>query len=50
VFTEILEGFRSDRDARLVEDHFKAFPVLRFDGLEDFALAAELNGMHGEQV
>jgi hypothetical protein len=42
VFTEILQGFRSDRQARLVERHLKAFPVLRLDGLDDFALAAEL--------
>jgi predicted nucleic acid-binding protein len=42
VFTEILQGFRSEREARLVERHLKAFPVLRLDGLEDFALAAEL--------
>jgi predicted nucleic acid-binding protein len=42
VFTEILQGFRSDREARLVEGHLKAFPVLRLDGLDDFALAAEL--------
>ncbi|HXB64338.1 MAG TPA: PIN domain nuclease [Solirubrobacteraceae bacterium] len=42
VFTEILQGFRSDKEARLVEGHLKAFPVLRLDGLDDFALAAEL--------
>jgi len=42
VFTEILQGFRSEREARLVERHLKAFPVLRLDGLGDFALAAEL--------
>jgi predicted nucleic acid-binding protein len=42
VFTEILQGFRSDREARLVEGHLKAFPMLRLDGLDDFALAAEL--------
>lgn len=42
VFTEILQGFRSDREAHLVERHLKAFPVLRLDGLDDFALAAEL--------
>lgn len=42
VFTEILQGFRSDREARLVERHLRAFPVLRLDGLDDFALAAEL--------
>jgi predicted nucleic acid-binding protein len=42
VFTEILQGFRSDREARLVEGHLKAFPMLRLDGLDDFALAAQL--------
>jgi hypothetical protein len=42
VFTEILQGFRSEREARLVEGHMKAFPMLRLDGLEDFALAAQL--------
>ncbi|MFI4990742.1 MAG: PIN domain nuclease [Solirubrobacterales bacterium] len=42
VFTEILQGFRSDREARLVERHLKAFPVLRLNGLDDFALAAEM--------
>lgn len=42
VFTEILQGFRSDREARLVEGHLKAFPTLRLDGLDDFALAAQL--------
>jgi predicted nucleic acid-binding protein len=42
VFTEILQGFRSEREARLVEGHLKAFPMLRLDGLDDFAMAAEL--------
>lgn len=42
VFAEILQGFRSDKEARLVERHLKAFPVLRLEGLDDFALAAEL--------
>jgi predicted nucleic acid-binding protein len=42
VLTEILQGFRSEREARLVERHLKAFPILRLDGLDDFALAAEL--------
>jgi predicted nucleic acid-binding protein len=42
VFTEILQGFRSDREARLVEGHLKAFPMLRLAGLDDFALAAQL--------
>jgi predicted nucleic acid-binding protein len=42
VVTEILQGFRSEREARLVELHLRAFPILRLDGLEDFVLAAEL--------
>lgn len=42
VFTEILQGLRSEREARLVERHLRAFPILHLDGLEDFALAAEL--------
>jgi len=42
IFTEILQGFRSERDARRVEKHLHAFPVLRLDDLDDFALAAEL--------
>jgi predicted nucleic acid-binding protein len=42
VITEILQGFRSDREARLVERHLRAFPVLRLGGLDDFVLAAEL--------
>jgi hypothetical protein len=42
VITEILQGFRSDREARLVERHLRAFPVLRLDGLDDFVLAADL--------
>lgn len=42
VFTEILQGLRSEREVRLVERHLRSFPILRLDGLEDFALAAEL--------
>lgn len=42
VFTEILQGVRSDDEAQEVERHLRAFPILRLDGLEDFALAAEL--------
>lgn len=42
VFTEVLQGFRSEREATLVERHLRAFPILRLDGLDDFALAAEL--------
>lgn len=42
IFTEILQGFREEREARRVERHLRAFPVLRLDDLDDFALAAEL--------
>ncbi|MGH2944973.1 MAG: type II toxin-antitoxin system VapC family toxin [Solirubrobacteraceae bacterium] len=42
VLTEILQGLRSDEEARLTERHLRAFPILRLDGLEDFVLAADL--------
>ncbi len=42
VFAEILQGLTSDADARAVERHLRAFPVLRLEGLDDFALAASL--------
>ena len=42
VVTEVLQGLRSEREARLVERHLRAFPILRLDGLDDFVLAAEL--------
>jgi predicted nucleic acid-binding protein len=42
IFTEILQGLRSDDEARVVERHLRAFPVLRLEGLGDFALAASL--------
>ena len=42
VFTEILQGLRSTKEARQVERHLRAFPILRLDALDDFALAAEL--------
>ena len=42
VFAEILQGLSSDTEAELVERHLRAFPVLRLEGLDDFALAAEL--------
>lgn len=42
VFTEILQGLRSDREASKVERYLRAFPILRLEGLEDFARAAEL--------
>jgi predicted nucleic acid-binding protein len=42
VFTEILQGLRSDDEAQTVEQHLRAFPILRLDSLEDFSLAADL--------
>lgn len=42
IFTEILQGVSSQDEALLVERHLRAFPVLRLQGLEDFALAADL--------
>ncbi len=45
IVTEILQGLRSDREARLVERHLRAFPILRLDGLDDFVLAADLYRM-----
>ncbi|MGH2743061.1 MAG: type II toxin-antitoxin system VapC family toxin [Thermoleophilaceae bacterium] len=42
IFTEVLQGLRSDDEVRLVERHLRAFPVLRLEGLDDFALAASL--------
>jgi predicted nucleic acid-binding protein len=42
IFAEILQGLRSDEEADLVEQHLRAFPVLRLEGLDDFAMAASL--------
>jgi hypothetical protein len=42
IFAEILQGLRDEDEAAQVEVHLRAFPVLRLQGLEDFALAAEI--------
>lgn len=42
VFAEILQGLRTEKEASLVERHLRQFPILRLDGLDDFALAASL--------
>jgi hypothetical protein len=42
VYTEVLQGLRNDREAARVASHLEAFPVLRLEGLDDFALAAHL--------
>jgi predicted nucleic acid-binding protein len=42
ILTEVLQGLRSEREAKLVERHLRAFPILRLAGVEDFVLAARL--------
>ena len=42
IFTEVLQGLGSEDEAELVERHLRAFPILRLEGIEDFALAASL--------
>jgi predicted nucleic acid-binding protein len=42
IFAEVLQGLQSDEEAEIVEGHLRAFPVLRLEGLDDFALAASL--------
>ena len=40
IFAELLRGVSSEEEARLVERHLRAFPVLRLEGLDDVSLAA----------
>ena len=42
VFTEVLQGLRTDREVATVERHLREFPILRLASLEDYALAASL--------
>jgi predicted nucleic acid-binding protein len=42
ILTEVLQGLASEDEAEVVERHLRAFPVLRLEGLDDFALAAGL--------
>ena len=42
IYTEILQGLGSDAEVETVDAHLRAFPVLRLEGLDDFALAASL--------
>ncbi len=42
IYTELLQGLSSEREASLLDDHLRAFPILRVDTLDDFALAAQL--------
>ena len=42
VLTEVLKGVGSERQARLVDEALRRFPILRLETLDDFALAASL--------
>lgn len=42
IFTEILQGLQTNTEVDLVERQLRAFPILRLQSLDDFALAAEL--------
>jgi predicted nucleic acid-binding protein len=42
ILTEVLQGVGSRREAQNLERHLRAFPILRLESLDDFALAAEL--------
>jgi predicted nucleic acid-binding protein len=42
ILAEVLQGLRSHREAKTVERHLRAFPVLPLEGLDDFVLAADL--------
>lgn len=42
IYSELLQGVGSPREARLLDSHLRAFPILRLESLDDFALAAEL--------
>jgi predicted nucleic acid-binding protein len=42
IFTEVLQGLSDESEANEVERHLRAFPMLRLESLDEFALAAEL--------
>lgn len=42
ILTEVLQGLRSEQEAKLVERHLRAFPILRLETLDDHVLAADL--------
>ena len=42
IFAEVLQGVASEDEALLVERHLRAFPILRLEGIDDFALSASL--------
>jgi predicted nucleic acid-binding protein len=42
VYAELLQGVSAKDEADLLDAHLRAFPILQLEGLDDFALAAEL--------
>ena len=42
VFTEVLQGLRTEEEASRVERYLRLFPILRLETIEDFGLAAHL--------
>jgi predicted nucleic acid-binding protein len=42
ILAEILQGLSDDEQAIKVEQHLRAFPILRLNSLDDFTLAAQL--------
>jgi predicted nucleic acid-binding protein len=42
IFTEVLQGLSDESEANEVERHLRAFPMLRLESLDEFALAAQL--------
>jgi predicted nucleic acid-binding protein len=43
ILMELLQGVRSERDARVLDRQMRAFPILRLESLDDFSLAAQLH-------
>jgi len=42
IYAEVLQGLRDERNVRRVDEHLRAFPVLRLSSLDDFRFAAQL--------
>ena len=42
IFAEVLQGVASEGEAQTVEQHLRAFPILRLEGIEDFLFSASL--------
>ena len=50
ILTKLLQGVRTEREARLLERHMRAFPILRLESLDDFTPAAQLTEPPGERA